>query len=163
MTTNANKGVYTLTNAVGNIPAGTVLIEGTICTNHLYPIGFGGGAFFFGKGSEYVTFTPSRDVVALPLDNEACDKLQEACFKDMAEGKFAFGEKYLFFQISDKTWRKATMERTSSDIGRLAGGFIVTLDASPKQKFNRLVNLNKAYGLGLTIEDIRAARDGVNS
>lgn len=157
---NTTNGVFTLRNAIGNLSAGTVL-KLTLSGNELYVPQ--ASSLRFSLTDCNVVFTPTREVVSIPVDYDALDKVTEAAAEAIERGDFAYGEKYLFFQMADKTWRKATMERTSSDFGRLVSGFCLTVDASAKQKFNRLTNLNKAYGLGLTVEEIRTARDGVNS
>jgi hypothetical protein len=158
-TTNTN-GIYTLNTDIGSLAQGTQLYP-SLNGDKLITEKAIGLAFPF--DSSFVTFTPTRDVVVLPQCDEALEKLVDAVNKQFKNEEFAYGEKYLFFQISDKTWRKATMEKTSSDFGRIVSGFALKVDASPKQKFNRLNNLNQAYGLGLSIEDIRDARDGVNA
>ncbi len=157
---NTTKGVYTLRNAIGNLSAGTIL-KLTLSGNELYVPQ--ATSLRFSTTDCNVVFTPTRDVVAIPVDYDALDKVTQAAAEAIAGGDFAYGEKYLFYQMADNTWRKATMEKTSSDFGRLVSGFSLTVAATAKQKFNRLTNLNKAYGLGLTVDNIRAARDGVNS
>ena len=94
--------------------------------------------------------TPAFNVGAV-LDSEAFGKIQSGI---RGQAAIADGEKYFFYLASEKRWAKATMERTSSDLGRLMSGFAIPLNATVKRKRNRLNNLNSAYGLGLTSEEI---------
>ena len=147
---------YALKNSFGSLNAGAELVEYTDCSVIHEATGI-----VFCKEDENVSVI--KEVAIQPVNGEAFFKVLDASQKDIADEKFVYDEQYLFYQISDNTWRKAKMERTSSDIGRLISGFTLSVDATPKQKFNRLTNLNNAYGLGLTVDQIREARDGVNS
>ncbi len=93
-------------------------------------------------------------------DCEAFAKLVDAIEKT----EVTEGDKYSFYQVSDNTWRRATFEKTATDIGRLMGGFIISYPTNANQKFNRLTKLNEVYGLGLSKEQIKAAsQTGYNS
>lgn len=156
----ATKFIYTLAKALGAYPVGTSLTPSATCSSKVYLT----STVYFDVGdSTYVLATPVRTPVLLPLDNTAFSKIQEAVGEALEDEVFAYGESYLFYQMGDNTWRKAKMEKTSSDFGRVVSGFALSTEATPKQKFNRLTNLNKAYGLGLTVDEIRDARDGVNN
>lgn len=95
---------------------------------------------------------PSFNVGAI-LVSEAFEKIVEAVADQKAIGE---GERYFFYHVGEKRYAKATMERTSSDIGRLVAGFALPITTTAKSKKNRLKKLNAAYGLGLTSEEIVA-------
>lgn len=90
--------------------------------------------------------------IANVIDSEAGNKLDTAVANQKA---IADGEKYFFYHVGEKRWAKATMERTSSDLGRLRAGFALPITTTVNSKLNRLTTLNVAYGLGLEKEEIK--------
>lgn len=81
-------------------------------------------------------------------------KLTEAVSKDFHDEKFSHEDTYIFYDIANKAWKRSKLLKTASHIGRVTAGFAIPADASEKKKHNRLNNLNKVYGLGLSNYEI---------
>lgn len=82
------------------------------------------------------------------------DKLNEAVSKDFNNGAFSHEDAYIFYDIANKSWKRSKLLKTASHLGRVTAGFAIPNDASEKKKHNRLNNLNKVYGLGLSDYEI---------
>lgn len=94
--------------------------------------------------------TPAFNASAV-LDSEEFEKVLAGVRSQKA---IADGDRYFFYHVGEKRYAKATMERTSSDLGRLLAGFALPITTTVASKKNRLTNLNKAFGLGLTADEI---------
>ena len=96
--------------------------------------------------------TPAFNASAV-LNDEVYNKLLDAVAEQKA---IADGQQYFFYHVGEKRWAKATMERTSSDLGRLMSGFALPITTTTKSKRNRLAKLNAVFGLGLTDAEVSA-------